>query len=114
MDISERLRKMLSGMESRDAELLREVIGNSVEALQTEESEEELRKKFEETRARIKEIEAKALRKLERSKNNPMCSFCLSKLDNVTHMIKAQNNSTHICDKCIVECYEKFQILKKP
>jgi DNA-directed RNA polymerase sigma subunit (sigma70/sigma32) len=79
MDISDRFKNILSGMESKDAELLREIIGRSVDALQNEESEEELRKKFEETRKRIKKIEAKALRKLEQRKKIPFAVFvCLN------------------------------------
>ena len=114
MEISERYKAILSGMDSEDARLLKEVIGRSVDALQKENSEEELKIRFEETRRKIIEIEKKALKKLEERKHNPMCSFCLSSTENVEHMFKSEKNINHICSKCIEESYEKLQELRKP
>ena len=114
MEISERFGNIIAGMDSEDAKLLQEVIGRSIDALQNVESEEELMKRIEDTGRRIKEIEKKALKRLESRKLNPACSFCLMNVESVDHMFKSEKSVNHICSICIEECHEKLQEFKKP
>ena len=98
------IKKILEGLTAREAKILRERFGLDFEKDHTL---AEVGKQYEITRKRIKEIEAKALKKLKRLKNEKQaeltCSFCGKKKSEVKKLIQAESGVT-ICNECIKTC----------
>ncbi len=109
--MDERLQNLLSKMDMEDAKVIRLLLDNlsssSLKGLNQGEAENRL----EAIRARIKQIEAKALRKLKERESNPVCNFCSLKSSEVKHMLKSDKN-LFICNNCIEACYEQLQKLQ--
>ena len=98
-------KEMLKGLTAREAKALRDRFG--VDAFKGDHTLEEVGKQFDITRARIKVIEEKALKKLGRlKKQEPVeltCSFCGKKKSEVSKLIQADSGVT-ICNECLKTC----------
>jgi rubrerythrin len=99
-------KEVLSKLTAREAKVLRDRFGISLESNATL---EEIGKQFDITRARIREIEKKALKKLrqknEQIKTVYVCSFCGKRDTEVKKMVTSESKTSSICDECITECY---------
>jgi hypothetical protein len=98
-------KEMLSNLTAREAKALRERFGE--DAFKDDHTLEEVGKQFDITRARIKEIEEKALKRLGRHKRKEpvelTCSFCGKKKSEVSKFIQADSGVT-ICNECLKTC----------
>jgi predicted DNA-binding protein YlxM (UPF0122 family) len=98
-------KEMLSNLTVREAKSLRERFGE--DAFKNDHTLDEIGNQFDITRARIKEIEKKALKKLGRLKRKDSvelaCSFCGKKKSEVSKFIQA-NSGVTICNECLKTC----------
>ncbi|MBM4208889.1 MAG: hypothetical protein FJ190_13205 [Gammaproteobacteria bacterium] len=109
--MDKRLQQLLSQMDMEDAKIITSLLNKLSDSSLDDVTLEEAEKRLEETRAKIKQIEAKALRKLKERELNPACNFCSSKPSEVKHMLKSDSN-LYICNNCIEACYEQLQKLQ--
>lgn len=65
---------------------------------------EDVGTQFEITVQRIKEIEKRAMGKINKNRKELRCSFCKKYSDDVARLIAAPENTAYICNECIIEC----------
>lgn len=102
MSYEDDVKRILGGLTGREKKALRERFGID---LSTPESMKELGEQFQVTRRRIRDIERKALKKLNPDKEyvepeGPECSFCGRAENEVKGMVKHES-SFNICRECI-------------
>ncbi|TQV83995.1 hypothetical protein FKG94_04820 [Exilibacterium tricleocarpae] len=110
--MDQRLKQLLSHMDSEDARLLRTLIEGFNGGKTEEKSLAELQERLEQTRARIKVIEEKARRKMADAKANPFCHYCRVKASDVEYMFQSDTN-VNICSNCVVHGYRQLRMLRR-
>jgi DNA-directed RNA polymerase sigma subunit (sigma70/sigma32) len=100
LKLSDMTKEVLENLTAREAKILRERFGvDPQESIDLEEVE----KQFDITRARIKEIEEKAIQKLKNRKLSTeiKCSFCGKEKSQVKKLIASEISTSYICGECI-------------
>ena len=90
--MDERLQNLLSKLDMEDAKLIRLLLDNLSSSSLEGANQEEAENRLHAIREKIKQIEAKALKKLKERESNPVCNFCSLKSSEVKHMLKSDNN----------------------
>ena len=103
-NLRESTKEILANLTVREAIALRERFGIN---FAKDHDLEDVGRQFEVTRKRIREIEAKALRKLKaknEKEQNQNCSFCGKSINDAVRMVKSEINNVYICNECIKTC----------
>lgn len=104
LGLREKTKDLLANLTAREARALRARFGIHLSQNHTL---EDIGRQFEVTRKRIREIEAKALRKLRKQEStipDQSCSFCGKSVNDVKRLIASEIKNVSICDECIKIC----------
>ena len=105
--MDDRYESLISEFSEEERILLRKYLSELFEYKDKKEWKEGTRGKFKEIIAEVKSFEKRAKAKIDERKNNPACSFCKRKAEQVEKMFN-HTDYLNICSDCVKGCYEQL------